>query len=292
MTSVIELSPVSRARTVSFLSILGLTPQALCFRLLRRLIPLVLLLCVVPSFAHAQQNIDELQRGFKQPPDDTRIMMRWWWFGPAVTKPQLEREMRLMKEGGIGGFEVQPVYPVALDDETAGIKTLPFLSDEFLDALRFTSEKARELGLRFDLTLGSGWPFGGPFVPLSDAAGKLRYERVKVSGTRVKLPDIGIGEKLLAVFLASTQNEIVVSQSLQEITEIRDGAAWVPSGLAGPHEVLFFISSRTGMQVKRPAIGSEGYVLNHLDRNATENYLRNVGDRLMQAFPTNRPYAI
>ena len=126
-----------------------------------------------------------------------------------MTKPQLEREMRLMKEGGIGGFEVQPVYPVALDDETAGIKTLPFLSDEFIDALRFTSEKARELGLRFDLTLGSGWPFGGPFVPLSDAAGKLRYERVKVSSNsrRVKVPDIGIGEKLLAVFLARTQNE-------------------------------------------------------------------------------------
>ena len=34
-------------------------------------------------------------------------MMRWWWFGPAVTEPELEREMRLMKEGGIGGFEVQ-----------------------------------------------------------------------------------------------------------------------------------------------------------------------------------------
>ena len=49
---------------------------------------------------------------FERPPDDSRIMMRWWWFGPAVTKPELEREMRLMKEGGIGGFEVQPVYPV------------------------------------------------------------------------------------------------------------------------------------------------------------------------------------
>ena len=200
-------------------------------------------------------------------------MMRWWWFGPAVTKPQLEREMRLMKEGGIGGFEVQPVYPVALDDETAGIKTLPFLSDEFIDALRFTSEKARELGLRFDLTLGSGWPFGGPFVPLSDAAGKLRYERVKVSANsrRVKVPDIGIGEKLLAVFVARTENESIQPQSLREITDIKDGAVWLAADISGPHEVLFFISSRTGMQVKRPAVGSEGYVLNHLDRTATDN---------------------
>src|SRR6476620_9412609 len=101
--------------------------------------------------------IDDLQRSFLNPPDDSRIMMRWWWFGPAVTKPQIEREMRLMKEGGIGGFEIQPVYPVALDD--GNLKTLPYLSDQFIDALKFTNDKARELGLRMDLTVGSGWPY-------------------------------------------------------------------------------------------------------------------------------------
>ena len=73
----------------------------------------------------------ELKRSFENPPDDARIMMRWWWFGPAVTKPELEREMRLMKEGGIGGFEVQPVYPLTLEGN------LTYLSPEFLDALQF-----------------------------------------------------------------------------------------------------------------------------------------------------------
>src|SRR5262249_13306885 len=129
--------------------------------------------------AHAQ-TINELQRGFERPPDDAKIMMRWWWFGPAVTKAELEREMRLMKEGGIGGFESQRVYPLLPDAPNTQIRTLPYLSDEFLDALRFTSEKARELGLRMDLTLGSGWPYGGPQVPITDAAATLRSERVKV----------------------------------------------------------------------------------------------------------------
>src|ERR1044072_619016 len=121
------------------------------------------------------QSLTDLKRMFQNPPPDSRIMMRWWWFGPSVTKSEIEREMRLMKEGGIGGFEVQPVYPLALDSVNSGIKTLPFLSDEFIDALRFTSEKARELGLRFDLTLGSGWPFGGPTVSISNAAGRVGY---------------------------------------------------------------------------------------------------------------------
>src|SRR5262245_1886366 len=56
--------------------------------------------------------IADLAHAFAQPPDDTRIMMRWWWFGPKVSKPELERELRQMKAGGIGGFEVQPVYPL------------------------------------------------------------------------------------------------------------------------------------------------------------------------------------
>src|SRR2546421_5054652 len=55
---------------------------------------------------------------------------------------------------------------------------------------------------------------------------------------------------------------------------------------------LFFISSRTGMQVKRPAVGAEGYVLNHLDASASERYLKHVGDRLMQAFGANPPHAV
>jgi hypothetical protein len=227
-----------------------------------------------------------------KPPDDARIMMRWWWFGPAVTKPEIEREMRLMKEGGIGGFEVQPVYPLVPDDPASGIKNLPFLSDEFLDALRFTSTKARELGLRFDLTLGSGWPFGGPTVTIDDAAARLRYEHVKVDQHShfVKVPSIGAGEKLLAVFLARTQGSSF--DSVRELTNLKDGVVQLTDLPAGPHEVLFFISSRTGMQVKRPAVGAEGFVLDHMNRGATDRYLKSVGDRLMQAFPTNPPYAI
>src|SRR5438270_844030 len=221
-------------------------------------------------------------------------MVRWWWFGPSVTKPELEREMRVMKEGGIGGFEVQPTYPLSLDDPTRGIRNFPFLSDEYLGALRFVAAKARELGLRMDLTLGSGWPYGGPQVSVSQAAGMLRTERVKVDSDtrRAPLPDIGAGEKLIGVFLARTQGQGVAPDSLREITDLKDGAVQIPAGAGGGHELFFFISSRTGMMVKRPAIGAEGFVLDHLSQAATEHYLQTVGDRLMQAFGSERPYAV
>jgi len=239
-------------------------------------------------------SLSELQRSFVRPPDDARIMMRWWWFGPAVTKPELEREMRVMKEGGIGGIEVQPVYPLSLDDPEKGIRNFPFLSDEYLDALRFVSAKSRELGLRMDLTLGSGWPFGGPQVSIDQAAGMLRSERVKLEGDQrwAAVPHISAGEKLLAVFAVRARGPAIEADSIREITDIKEGVVTLPGDLAGPAELLFFISSRAGMQVKRPAIGGEGFVLDHLDRGAIDNYLNQVGDRLLQAFGSNPPYAI
>ncbi len=250
-------------------------------------------LLLTPFRSAISAPVDDLQKSFLNPPDDSRIMMRWWWFGPSVTKAQLEKEMRLMKEGGIGGFEVQPVYPLVLDNNAGGIKNFPFLSNEFIDALRFTSQKARELGLRFDLTLGSGWPFGGPMVSIEHAAARLRYERVKVDprNSFVKVPSIGAGEKLIATFITVAEGNRLGPFDL--ITDIKDGQVSLPNFRdASPREVLFFISSRTGMQVKRPAIGAEGFVLDHMNRAATDAYLKAVGDRMFQAFGNNPPYSI
>ena len=69
-------------------------------------------------------------------------------------------------------------------------------------------------------------------------------------------------------------------------------AVWLDSI---PHEleVMFFISSRSGMQVKRPAVGAEGYVLNHLDKPSVDDYLKTTGDRLFTAFDkTDIPYSV
>jgi hypothetical protein len=244
--------------------------------------------------AVSETNIVELKRLFANPPEDCRIMMRWWWFGPAVTEEELEREMKLMREGGIGGFEVQPVYPVELDDTETGIHNVSYLSDKFLESLRFASDKARELGLRMDLTLGSGWPYGGAQVPIRHAAGKLRIERLQIPDGmhRLMLPAISTGEKFLAAFLCRIQDRKIIGPEIQELTDIRNGSVTLPPGLSGTHEVLVFISSRTGMMVKRPAVGAEGFVLDHYDRPGVEGYLKNVGDRLMKALGPHRPYAI
>ena len=107
--------------------------------LLRPFLVFGLLLPSVAVFA----DIGSLESSFRAPPDDSRIMMRWWWFGPAVTKTEIAREIRTMKAGGIGGFEVQPVYPLALDGQIPGLKNVPFLSPAFFDLLKFTAAESK-----------------------------------------------------------------------------------------------------------------------------------------------------
>jgi len=240
------------------------------------------LLWVLCAASAPPESVAELHRAFENPPDDSRIMMRWWWFGPAVVKPELERELRTMKEAGIGGVEIQPVYPVVLDDSARGLINLPYLSDEFIGDVRFANDTARALGLRVDITLGSGWPYGGPHTTMAEASERLRVARAAIAAgaTSVPLPVIAPGEAFLAAFTGASRLKIAAGGSV----------AIPPDTVA--REVLFFVASRTRQAVKRAAVGADGLVLDHYSRAAIEDHLRFVGDRLMQAFGDHPPYAV
>ena len=221
-------------------------------------------------------------------------MMRWWWFGPAVERTELARELRTMKAGGIGGAEIQPVYALELDDPAKNFRNLPYLSKDFLDMVSFTAQTAHDLGMRLNLTLGSGWPYGGSYVPVTDAAGRLRIvvDAVPADATSLPIPSIGIGEKLLAAFLTSGTPSQYDAEHSEPLHATGAHRMTLPAGLSGAHVVLFFISSRTGQQVKRAAVGAEGFVLDHFSMEAIQNHLKTVADPLIQACGKNVPYSV
>ena len=249
------------------------------------------LLCL----AQTEPNLSLLKDSFRHPPDDSRIMMRWWWFGPAVAKPEIKRELEQMKSAGIGGVEIATLYPLVLDDQS-GLHNMMFLSDEHLDALRFAASEARELGLRVDITLGSGWPFGGPHIPATRAAGAMRVETIEIppGAKSIAIPSITTSERLEAVFLVPGSRDALVTQEGNQVREpvFEHGRMQISSQRNGSNAAVFFISSRTGMSVKRPAVGAEGFVLDHYDKNAVEMHLHAVGDRFMEAFGDHPPYAV
>jgi len=245
------------------------------------------------ALAQSAAEIAKLHSRFENPPDDSRIMMRWWWFGPAVTKHEITRELEEMKAAGIGGVEIANLYALALDDPSTGFLNTPFLSPEHLEALRFAAQEARRLGLRVDVTLGSGWPFGGPEIPVSEAAGKLRVEALTVSpgATEVQAPFVDAGERMLAAFLVPGAGLARDATEAEQIALPKTD--WFKIHASPDVRTLIcFLSSRSGMMVKRPSIGAAGFVLDHYDRAATEAHLHAVGDRLLSAFGDQPPYAV
>ena len=61
---------------------------------------LVVLLAAASIGAQRQDaiapGIDDVRRQFADPPADSRVMMRWWWFGPSLSRDELDLEMRQM----------------------------------------------------------------------------------------------------------------------------------------------------------------------------------------------------
>ncbi len=241
----------------------------------------------------AAATVNKLRDSFAHPPADSRIMMRWWWFGPAVKEDELRRELEQMKADGIGGVEIATLYPLALNDDTVGFQNVPYVSEEHLRQLRFAAQKARDLGLRVDITLGSGWPFGGPHISVDEAAGQLRVVTVPISAqtSSITVPYMSDGEKLLALFFVPGTGRSLSWKDAKPAALPEGLRLELPQDMERRSNAAFFISSRTGMTVKRPAVGAEGFVLDHYDHRAIEHHLEAVGDRLIGAFGGQPPYA-
>jgi hypothetical protein len=219
--------------------------------------------------------------------------MRWWWFGPAATRDEIDAELRQMKAAGIGGVEVAVVYPLAVDDPARGIHNDAYLSPAFLDALGFAAARARDLGLRMDLTLGSGWPFGGPHIAADLASARLRSERRELAGgvTAVARPQLFDGDRLVAAFVAPGSLQEADPATFRELPLAGGGPLQLPDA-AGPRVVLFYTAGQTGQIVKRAALGADGYVLDHYNRSAVDRHLRQVGDVLLAAVPPRSIHAV
>lgn len=223
---------------------------------------------------------DDLRAGFQDPPTSAAPMLRWWWFGPSVTRPELDRELTAMAGAGFGGVEVAFVYPLAE-------VTTRFLAPDFLADLAFAAERAVQLGLRFDLTLGSGWSFGGPHISQDLAARRLHWERREIAPgpDQIAIAPPWPGDELVAAYLGagSLQEQPESYRHLQ----VLGGVLGIPDG-AGPRQVLVGYAQRTGQNVKRAAAGAEGPVLDHYSAAATEAHLRAVGDPMLDAVPAER----
>src|SRR5262249_53463519 len=83
------------------------------------------------------------------------------------------------------------------------------------------------------------------------------------------LPNLSAGESILAAFRADDN----VTQNLKSGT------------FKSPSSLHLYITGPTNMQVKRPAYGAEGLVVDHYRKDVAEKYLDKVVKPMLQAAP-------
>ena len=105
------------------------------------------------------------------PKPEARPGTRWWWLGSAVDHQGLEWNIGEYARVGIGAVEITPLYGVKGNEA----HELPFLSPQWMAALRDVQQIAAAHHIEVDMNCGTGWPFGGPEVTIDEAACKAVF---------------------------------------------------------------------------------------------------------------------
>ncbi len=239
------------------------------------------------------EDYSSLKEVFQHPPNDNQNWTRWWWFGPNATEEGIAYELGQMHKQGLGGVEVQWMTPL----EPNG--NFDFLSERWAKLVTYTVQKAKELGMRVDFTLGTGWPYGGPWIPIELSSQCIRMNTTEMTGPYrwgVELPGgVGKHETLIGVYAAQTMgsDEVLDPTTIRDLSPFlrySDPHYWAvvrtPLGWAVPPgrwKIIALKQSPTRQAVRGASLGDEGYVLNHFARSALDKHLEVVGGALQKA---------
>lgn len=236
-----------------------------------------------------------LYSSFQNPENIYRPFIRWWWDGDKIEKPELARELRLLKEADIGGIEINPIkFPAKTND--LGKHSVLWLSDEWIELLQFTFEQAKSLEMVCDLMVGSGWPFGAEWLEGDECSqvvvigtkkleGPLDYkvsltELLKDADPPIYSPFKERKTEMLSVkLLPSTVNSIDDAKDLSDQIPSGQIKCKVPSG----DFVLYaLIKIESFMRVIQGAPGADGPVLNHYNQAAVKKYLAHMSSTIQE----------
>ena len=219
---------------------------------------------------------------------------RWWWLGSAVDKENLQWNMQEYARHGIGALEITPLYGVQGNDRN----NIPYLSDKWMEMLRYTEELGRQNGIEIDMATGTGWPFGGPWVPLEESACRAVFVEQSFIGDKVANMDLRPTEEkdrknavLHKAMLFGHDSSVVDVTDCMTDGFLNWKASKADSKLLGGKDdsktvVVLYIKYGV-MKVKRAAPGGEGLVIDHFDRKAVANYLKHIEEAFER---THTPY--
>ena len=222
-----------------------------------------------------------IAKAFAEPGAAHRAGFRWWWPHGLVDPVEIAREVDHVADAGFGLLEIADVHHSAtgpLDPAGHGWGTAPWR-----EAVQSALTRARQRGLRIDMTIGPAWPAATPTVTPDDPAAsqELVHGVASVAGgttydaflpAPVVAPSSGVTAKTLvrvqvAKVTARPTNQPVVLElaSLQDLTTQAVDGRLTWAAPAGAEWVVIACWQRgSGQKPERgPHTTPEAYVVDH-----------------------------
>lgn len=260
----------------------------------------LLTLMILPAVATAQRapttgtRTKSLLEAFERPNTEARPFVRWWWNGNRITVEEIDRQLALMAEAGIGGVEINPIRQPDRVGEDAP-QAVTWLNPEWNALVRRAADQARGHGMLTDLIVGSGWPFGGRFLEPEEQIQILRLRKLPLAvdtahefaaAELLTFPKGRRGSDFLDDPPTDLQFLLVVPARCESIRDVVDVTGQLQDGslrlaAASSPRHLFVGAVQTGFRaVVHGAPGADGPVLDHFNRQAVEKYLARMSDQL------------
>ena len=275
---------------------------------MKRVIPLLVLIVAAIGILRGQSlNVSgnaqtERQRRLAAP------WVRWWWNGDKVDTVELKRELHLLHDAGIGGVEINPIEFPAKRCDSLGIRSLTWLSDEWLDALEVALREAKHLGMQCDLLVGSGWPFGMETLPMEERAQVMLTYVTEVDWSnsettpfiitkqqifdavdpKVTEPNADRQFELVDLFIVPDSVYSIHQRNNLNIPEgdtieippiVQITNTWHPSP-NGKYILYALVRCTSFASVINGAPGASGPILDHMNREAVLQYLNHMSSTL------------
>lgn len=238
--------------------------------------------------------------------ETTKPGTRWWLMGSALDKENVAWNIEQYAKCGIGALEITPIYGV-LNNE---LNNIEFLSPKWMEILRFVLSEGKKHNIQIDMATGTGWPFGGPWVPLEESASKLLVVDTLIHSSKIKKlhleppkplpiqiddstwieePDTLDDKRLLGIYAYRKSGgmgddflrlEFDGKGRLQPVDRKK-------KIVKGDWRIIALWKKMGAMLVKRAAPGGTGFVVDHFNKQAVLNYLNHISDAFKQ---TNTPF--
>ncbi|MCE5184767.1 MAG: hypothetical protein LLF76_01410 [Planctomycetaceae bacterium] len=191
---------------------------------------------------------------------ECKLWTYWWWMASAVDKQNITSQLETFQKAGLGGVHIIPIYGAKGYED----RYIQYLSPEWMEMLDWTVREGRRLGMGVDMTLGTGWCFGGPTITAELANAVLERSIKTVEADK----PVTLSSKLPLCVMAYGPDEPV---DLTDKVKADGTLDWIKP--EGEWKVYELWQKPSGRKVKRAAPGGEGHMLNPFYRAAMENYL-------------------